>query len=378
MAGSGRTRSSGGGRATNDADDQQLVEMPGLARGLAHRRRGGGLRRGRRRRPSRRATAWRAAMRPPESDERRPARRGSSAGREQAELEPPEALEPLQLVDRPARARRCGRAAGRRPRSAGSRRGRPAARRAARAARPSSRSSNSSSRAAVERARGALGVRAAAGSARTARRQRAHDDVAPLAAAGRRSARAAACARSPAGAARGSAAPPRARPRAPSRASRHSIRSTAPSAASTEGRWRSRAEVRAQPRAQVARLADVEHLVVPVAEEVDAGPRRARRARGGACRGRGAGAAPPAPRARRPCARRAPARARSGATKISAVACASGSARWHGCDRHAEEVRERGEARPLDAPAQQVARERDRVEHGRGEPLARSAARARG
>ena len=56
--------------------------------------------------------------------------------------------------------------------------------------------------------------------------------------------------------------------------SRHSTRSSAPSAASTAGRWRSPGEVRAQPRTQVARLPDVEHGLVAVAEEVDARGRR--------------------------------------------------------------------------------------------------------
>ncbi len=41
-----------------------------------------------------------------------------------------------------------------------------------------------------------------------------------------------------------------------------------------------------------------------------------------------------------------------------------------GRDRRAEEVRERGQAHPLDASPQQVARERDGVEHRRGEALA--------
>ena len=67
---------------------------------------------------------------------------------------------------------------------------------------------------------------------------------------------------------------------------RHSIRSTA-----AERRLHRRplpvaAEVRAKPRAQVARAADVQHLAVPAAEEVDAGPASARRRRAGACRRR--------------------------------------------------------------------------------------------
>ena len=89
------------------------------------------------------------------------------------------------------------------------------------------------------------------------------------------------------------------------------------------------AEVRPQPCPQVARAADVEHLVVPVAEEVDAG-------RGGA----------PATSERLPARRRARGAESStssatvsaprscaspiSASRISAVASASASARWHG------------------------------------------------
>ena len=86
------------------------------------------------------------------------------------------------------------------------------------------------------------------------------------------------------------------------------------------------AEVRAQPGPQVAGAADVEHLVVPVTEEVDARPRRgaegeralavdAPHARSGQLEDVADGAAP-----------RSWARPRS-ATSASAVACASGSAR---------------------------------------------------
>ena len=51
-------------------------------------------------------------------------------------------------------------------------------------------------------------------------------------------------------------------------------RSSAASAASTAGRWRSERKYEPQPRMQVACAPDVEHLVVLVAEEVDAGPLR--------------------------------------------------------------------------------------------------------
>ena len=59
------------------------------------------------------------------------------------------------------------------------------------------------------------------------------------------------------------------------------------------------------------------------------------------------------------------------ASRISAVAWASGSARWQGATdvpkKYASEARlTRSMRRP-----QQVARERDGVEHGRGEALAR-------
>ena len=91
-----------------------------------------------------------------------------------------------------------------------------------------------------------------------------------------------------------------------------------------------RAKVRAQSRAQVASTADVENLVVCVAEEIDARAAAVRRTRDCACAGRVAGWSPPTRRGRRPCARRALARGRSGASRISAVASASGNARWHG------------------------------------------------
>ena len=89
-------------------------------------------------------------------------------------------------------------------------------------------------------------------------------------------------------------------------------------------------EVRAEPRAEVSRLADVEHGVVPVAEEVDARACAALRRRAPASSAAGARAARRARAPPRACARLAPARAREARSRISAVASASGSARWHG------------------------------------------------
>ena len=73
------------------------------------------------------------------------------------------------------------------------------------------------------------------------------------------------------------------------------------------------AEVGAQPGAQVARTTDVEHLVVAVAEEVDAGPRRGAAGEPRACRRPDACAARRAHAARRAAGLRAPGPARSGA-----------------------------------------------------------------
>ena len=53
------------------------------------------------------------------------------------------------------------------------------------------------------------------------------------------------------------------------------------------------------------------------------------------------------------------------ASSTSAVACASGSARWHGCHRRPEEVGELREARARDAAREHAPRERDGVDHRR-------------
>ena len=183
-------------------------------------------------------------------------------------------------------------------------------------------------RAAAERARGALGVRPPP-QRPVRRRQPAHDDLLPAppqvdVALGRRLARVgrrAQLADQPHLLERGGELRAEHAPLDPlDRVERHLDRGPLPAAL----------EVRAQPRAQVARLADVEHLVVAVAEEVDAGPL-----------GRAVHEPPLAVHAPRPrrrqllelgdrAWRRAPARARAARTNTSAVACASGSARWHG------------------------------------------------
>ena len=130
------------------------------------------------------------------------------------------------------------------------------------------------------------------------------------------------------------------------------------------------AEVRAQPRAQVPGPADVEHLVVAVAEEVDARLRRRAGRERSAC-----------PRAAAPAARRgrrgpprvvAPRSCASpiSASRISAVASASASARWHGVaevpKKYASEASPTRRTRPVEQPAG----EPDRVDDRRGDPPA--------
>ena len=111
---------------------------------------------------------------------------------------------------------------------------------------------------------------------------------------------------------------------------RHSTRVERPECGLHGGPLPRAGEVRAQPCPKVACLADVEHRVVPVAEEVDAGSgRRTRDERAlsrAACEpvalaSSTTSASVLAPRS---CARPI------SAMRISAVASASGSARWHG------------------------------------------------
>ena len=130
------------------------------------------------------------------------------------------------------------------------------------------------------------------------------------------------------------------------------------------------AEVRAQPRAQVTGAADVEHLVVPVAEEVDAGPRR----RAGDER---ALAREPA------CARRGEIdelRHRRGAALLGEAdqrqqdlrrRLRVGERAVARPGRRAEEVGERGEPDALLAALEQPPREPDRVDDRRRHPPAR-------
>ncbi len=127
-------------------------------------------------------------------------------------------------------------------------------------------------------------------------------------------------------------------------------------------------EVRAQPGPQVARLADVEHAAVAVAEEVDAGS--ARRAADEVA------LAVDPPRARG--SQLLELGDRRGAALLRDLdepeehlggRLGIGERAVAGLDGGAEEVRERGEARPLDPPAQEVARERHRVDDGRREPF---------
>ena len=138
------------------------------------------------------------------------------------------------------------------------------------------------------------------------------------------------------------------------------------------------AEVRAQPRAQIARTPDVEQLVVAVVEAVDARPRRRAEREVRACRTRAACASPTSAtssatvRAPRSCA------SPISASNTSAVACASGSARWHGCT----DVPKKYESCASDArgtrPASSAPRERDGVDDGRSEARAGRAAPSRG
>ena len=148
--------------------------------------------------------------------------------------------------------------------------------------------------------------------------------------AARHSGRAARRARSPAAAAHESAGALRAPPRArnPARAIRCARRRL--SAASTCGTLPLGAEVRAQPRAQVARPTDVEHFVVSTRKKIDARPRRrAERElalvehapRTGGREGDELGDGSRSALLCEPIS----------ASKTSAVACASGRARWHGC-----------------------------------------------
>ena len=157
---------------------------------------------------------------------------------------------------------------------------------------------------------------------------------------------------------------------------RHSIRSSAASAASTAGRCCSDAEVRAQPRAQVARPADVEHLV---AARRGTGRRRAasaRRTRASASRARAGRAARRAAGGRRPsraprsCARPIRRdedlrrRLRVGKRAVARVAPTS---------RRSARAR-RGSSRPARPPSSARA-SADRVEHRRREPPRRRSAR---
>ena len=58
----------------------------------------------------------------------------------------------------------------------------------------------------------------------------------------------------------------------------------------------------------------------------------------------------------------------SSATRISAVACASARARWHGLHGRPEELGERGEPDASDPALEQPSRKPDRVDDGRCEP----------
>ena len=127
------------------------------------------------------------------------------------------------------------------------------------------------------------------------------------------------------------------------------------------------AEVGAEACAQVACAADVEHRVVAVTEEVDAGPRR--RTEGEAA------LVPDAPRPRR--------RERD---ELGDGACAALLCQPDQCEEHlrgrlrvrqrpvarlygrAEEVRELGEACPRYASGEEAAGERHRVHDGCGDP----------
>ena len=120
--------------------------------------------------------------------------------------------------------------------------------------------------------------------------------------------------------------------------------SSAASAASTAGRWRlpvkydrNRARRCGRARRRAAARAGRETGTHPASW--------ARLRRDGASCAAGGRAAPTARRGRRRCVRRAPARARSGASSTSAVANASGRARWQGASPH------RGSARAREADA---------------------------
>ena len=109
---------------------------------------------------------------------------------------------------------------------------------------------------------------------------------------------------------------------------RHSIRSTAASAASTAGRWRSERKYE-RSRAQIPCTTDVQHLVARAAEEVDPRPCGAPKASARLSytrRRRGAASSQRSPTVHAPRSCASP----MSPTRISAVACASGSARWHG------------------------------------------------
>ena len=127
------------------------------------------------------------------------------------------------------------------------------------------------------------------------------------------------------------------------------------------------AEVRAQAGAQVTGAADVQHLVVAVAEEVDARPgRRARRQRPAAGQ-------PPRPRRRqlddvrdrrRPsllCEPEQREQDLGGRLGVGERTVARGR-------RGADEVRERGEPDATEPAVEKAAREPDRVDHGRRDP----------
>ena len=171
----------------------------------------------------------------------------------------------------------------------------------------------------------------------------------------------------PAGAAPGSASPPRGPPRAgaehvPLDALEGVERGL------DRGALALGAEVGAQASAEVARPADVEHLVVPVAGSGRRPDARALRRRGSALHTRGGRAVPRAQGRRRPWAPRSCASPRS-ATRTSAVARV-GERAVAGVDRGAEEVRQGAEAHAGGATGEQPAREPDGVEDGRGEPPA--------
>ena len=130
------------------------------------------------------------------------------------------------------------------------------------------------------------------------------------------------------------------------------------------------AEVRAQAGAQVARAADVEHELVPVAKEVDAGPR------GRAVRERALGVNAPRAGSRQLVEVRQRSRASLLRLADQAHEHLGGRERVRerpvaGLGRSPVEVRERGESDSTKAAAEQPAREGGRIQRGSSESPAR-------